>query len=202
MSPRAGLSPTAVRSLVQQHRRFLRFVQRRVGNRHEAEEILQDAFATVLERGGSLREEESVTAWFYRILRNAIAAHYRRGTAGRRALQRLPTSAAVDAGFDRDLERVVCQCVTRELAALRPEYARVLRRCDVDGRPVAAVAGELGISPGSARVRLHRARRALRDRLRLVCGTCVDHGCLDCSCSRTVTLGRVVHQQEVKGGPE
>lgn len=202
MSPPAALSPNAVRSLVEQHRRFLRFVQRRVGSRHEAEDILHDAFATVLARGGSLREEESVTAWFYRILRNAIAAHYRRGAARRRALRRLPTSGVVDAGFDRELERVVCRCVTLELAALKPVYATVLRRCDVDGRPVAAVAGELGISPGSARVRLHRARRALRDRLRLVCGTCVDHGCLDCSCSRTVTLGRVVHQQEAKGGPD
>lgn len=69
MSPPAALSPNAVRSLVEQHRRFLRFVQRRVGSRHEAEDILHDAFATVLARGGSLREEESVTAWFYRILR-------------------------------------------------------------------------------------------------------------------------------------
>lgn len=202
MSPRAALSPTAVRSLVQQHRRFLRFVQRRVGSRHEAEDILHDALATGLERGGSLRDEDSVIAWFYRILRNAIAAHYRRGAAGRRALRRLPTSAAVEPGFDRELERVVCRCVTLELKALKPEYATVLQRCDVDGRPVAAVAGELGISPGSARVRLHRARRALRDRLRLVCGTCVDHGCLDCSCSRAVTPRRVVHQQEAKGGPE
>lgn len=195
MSPRAALSPNAVRSLVEEHRRFLRFVQRRVGSRDEAQEILQDALATGLERGGSLRDEDSVIAWFYRILRNAIAAHHRRGAAERRALRRLPTSAAVDAGFDRDLERVVCQCVTRELAALRPEHATLLRRCDVDGRPIVAVAAELGISPGSARVRLHRARRALRERLRLVCRTCVDHGCLDCSCARTVTLGRVVHQQ-------
>lgn len=197
-----GLSPTAVRSLVRQHRRFLRFVERRVGSRHDAEDIVHDALATGLERGGSLREDESVTAWFYRILRNAVAAHYRRAAAGRRALRRLPTSAAADAGFDRELEREVCRCVTLELKALKPEYATVLRRCDVDGQPVTAVAGELGISPGSARARLHRARRALRERLRLVCGACVEHGCLDCSCSRTVTLGRVVHQQGVKGDPE
>lgn len=62
MSPPAALSPNAVRSLVEQHRRFLRFVQRRVGSRDEAEEILQDALATGLARGGSLRDEVSVIA--------------------------------------------------------------------------------------------------------------------------------------------
>jgi hypothetical protein len=31
-------------------------------------------------------------------------------------------------------------------------------------------------------VRLHRARATLRDKLRVVCGACARHGCLDCSC--------------------
>jgi len=44
------------------------------------------------------------------------------------------------------------------------------------------VAKELGITPNNLKVRRHRARQQLRERLEEVCRTCAKHGCLDCSC--------------------
>jgi RNA polymerase sigma-70 factor (ECF subfamily) len=40
----------------------------------------------------------------------------------------------------------------------------------------------------AAAVRLHRVRAALRDKLKLVCGACARHGCLDCGCPKGPTL--------------
>jgi RNA polymerase sigma-70 factor (ECF subfamily) len=68
--------------------------------------------------------------------------------------------------------------------ALKPEYADALRRVDVDGAAVKAFAAHAGISATNASVRLHRAREALRRRVRDACGTCAEHGCLDCDCRR------------------
>ncbi len=59
-----------VARLVANHREFLRFVERRVGSRALAEEIVQDAFVHSLDGDAEIRE--SVVGWFYRVLRNAV----------------------------------------------------------------------------------------------------------------------------------
>ena len=59
--------PDAVRVLVENHARFLAFLERRVESREVAEDLLQDAFVRSLrslDGAGRLRDQESVTAWF------------------------------------------------------------------------------------------------------------------------------------------
>jgi RNA polymerase sigma-70 factor (ECF subfamily) len=175
---REALAPEVLEHLVASHREFLAFLERRVESRAAAEEILQSAFVRTLERGGSLRAEESAVAWFYRLLRNAVVDHYRRrGRAPR--TQELDEADAIEVPALRD---AVCRCVERLLPTLRPEYAEMLRAVDLDEAPIASVAARLSITPNNATVRLHRARRALKQQLERSCGTCATHGCLDCSC--------------------
>jgi RNA polymerase sigma-70 factor (ECF subfamily) len=78
----------------------------------------------------------------------------------------------------------VCRCVGHLAETLKPDYAAAIRRVDVDGVAVQAFAAEAGITSNNASVRLHRAREALRAQVRAACGTCADHGCLDCTCGR------------------
>ena len=74
-----------VATLVDNHRRFLSFLTNRVGNRHDAEEILQAAFVRGVERLDTVRDSENVVAWFYRLLRNAVIDYYRHRDAERPA---------------------------------------------------------------------------------------------------------------------
>jgi RNA polymerase sigma-70 factor (ECF subfamily) len=69
---------------------------------------------------------------------------------------------------------------------LKPEWARIVRRVDLEGASVPVAAREEGITPNAAAVRLHRARAALRDKLRIACGACAREGggCLECDCHR------------------
>jgi RNA polymerase sigma-70 factor (ECF subfamily) len=182
--PHAHSDPV-VGALMANHRRFLEFLLARVGNREDAEEILQDAFVRSVQKAGDIRDDESAVAWFYRLLRNAIVDHHRRRGAGARALEAYAReSPGADAEPDADIERVVCACVSDLIPILKPEYADLIRRVDLGGEDIASVAGAAGITPGNARVRLHRARHALRDELVRSCRTCATHGCLDCTCSR------------------
>src|SRR5688572_18066942 len=73
-------------ALVENHREFLLFLERRLGRRDVAEDILQEAFARGLEKLDSLREGEGAVPWFYRALRNATIDYYRRTQAADRAL--------------------------------------------------------------------------------------------------------------------
>ena len=176
-------SPSEV--LLANHRRFLDFLSARVGNRDDAEEILQDAFVKSVQKANKIRDEESVVAWFYRLLRNAVVDYYRRGAADRRALQALADESPSESSVvDPALEQAVCACIDDLIPLLKPEYSDILRRVDLGGADVTSAAQEVGTTPGNARVRLHRARAALRNELERTCRTCATHGCLDCSCSR------------------
>jgi RNA polymerase sigma-70 factor (ECF subfamily) len=99
-----ALSPEATCTPLRERDRFLAFLQDRVGTHEVAEEILQDAYAKAIERGGQLRDDESVVAWFFRILRNAIVERARREAATARALQKLGQEMATGPNPKRSTE--------------------------------------------------------------------------------------------------
>lgn len=176
-------------AMAENRRAFLSFLEWRVGHRETAEDLLQESFARSLDKV-PLEPEESVTAWFYRVLRNGIVDHYRRKGASERALASLEKEleeAPAEASPDERDE--VCRCVTRLSETLKPEYALALRRVEVDGVPVRDFASEIGITPNSAAVRLFRARETLRKRVVRWCGACAERGCVDCSCGEPGTTG-------------
>jgi RNA polymerase sigma factor (sigma-70 family) len=180
MEPEAD--PAALQVLADNHRRFLAFLERRVGSREAAEDILQDAFVRGIGSAGSLRDRESAVAWFYRLLRNAITDHFRRRGAEARALERYAAEPADTAVGEAELTEVVCACIRSLLATLKPEYAAALQRVEMDGVAVGDFAREAGITANNASVRVHRARLALRRQVERSCGTCATHGCYQCEC--------------------
>ncbi len=178
-------SADVVAVLVENHRKFLAFLERRVGSREVAEDILQDAFVRGLASAAAVRDERSIVAWFYRTLRNALVDHWRKRAAEGRAVQSAALLAEdTVAGVDAELESTVCDCATSLLATLKPEFADALRSVDLSGQSVRAFAEHAGITPNNASVRLFRGRKALLEQLQRSCGTCAEHGCLDCDCSR------------------
>ncbi|HKO58021.1 MAG TPA: RNA polymerase sigma factor [Thermoanaerobaculia bacterium] len=170
--------------LVESHREFLGFLDRRLGDRALAEDILQDAFVKTIERGGELRDDEAAVAWFYRLLRNAVIDHHRRSSVRNRALEVLAREMEGASEPPPELRGAICACVGRLAANLKPEYAAAIQRVEIDEVPVQAFAGEAGITANNAAVRLFRAREALRKEVRASCGTCATHGCVECSCGR------------------
>jgi RNA polymerase sigma-70 factor (ECF subfamily) len=180
-----SLSVTILENLVANHRQFLGFLERRLGSRAEAEDVLQEAFVKGVERAGTVRDGETVVAWFYRLLRNAVVNHHRRRGAAGRAMDAFACELESAVELPVEVRQTVCACVRSLADTLKVEYADALRRIDVDGMSVQAYAAEIGIEPNNAAVRVHRAREALRKRVRTSCGTCAEHGCLDCSCDTT-----------------
>jgi len=168
--------------LLGQRALFLGFVQRRVGDAFQAEDILQGAYLRAMEHAGELREEESSVAWFYRILRNAIIDHYRRSASEGRVVTEWAEDLDETAAPEPELERVVCGCISAVLGNLKPEYAEVLRAVDLGEFALKDFAAAHSITSGNAGVRAHRARLALRRELLRTCGRCAEHGCLDCTC--------------------
>lgn len=184
-SAEAPLSPEVVSTLVGSHRDFLAFLQKRLGDRALAEDILQEAFVRGLPKLGTLENEESATAWFYRILRNAVIDHHRRRTSVNKQLDAFARDLEQHEQPEGEVRGAVCRCVGALAGALKPEYAEALRRVEVDGIAVKDYATWAGITSNNAAVRVFRAREALRKQVTRSCGTCADHGCLDCTCDKS-----------------
>jgi RNA polymerase sigma factor (sigma-70 family) len=180
----SSVPPDAVARLVANHRAFLRFLEARVGDPTTAEEILQDAFARGLSRIDQLRDDESVVAWFYRTLRNAVIDHRRRTASSGRALEAFARELEGSEAPTVELRDVACRCVTDLAANLDPKYADALTRIEVGGEAVKDYAAATGITANNAAVRVFRAREALRRQVVRACGTCAEHGCLDCTCGQ------------------
>jgi RNA polymerase sigma factor (sigma-70 family) len=168
--------------LVENHRAFLKYLERRVGNRELAEDILQDAFTRVLNHPDRTPPDEGVVPWFYRVLRNAAIDQFRRRGTATRALEEFARELETHTVAEPEIEAEICGCLTRLAGTLKAEYADALRAVDLDGKAVKTFAEEHGLSASNAGVRLFRARAALKKRVMESCGTCAEHGCRDCTC--------------------
>lgn len=168
--------------LLDNHRAFLRFLERRVGSQDVAEDILQDAFAKVVARPDVTPEGEAVVPWFYRLLRNAVIDRYRRGSTAAKALEQFGQEVERHESPPPETEAEICACISRLAATLKPEYAEAIQQIDVEGVPVKAFAESHQLSASNAGVRVFRARDALKKRLTESCGTCAEHGCMNCTC--------------------
>ena len=175
-------TPAQLAILLENHRAFLRYLERRVGDRELAEDILQDAFAKVVERPDQAPADEGVVPWFYRTLRNAAIDQFRRRGTASRAVEAFAREIETQTTPEPELEAEICACVTRLAGTLKPEYAEALQEIDVQGTPVKAFAERHGLSASNAGVRVFRAREALKKRVTESCGTCAEHGCRNCTC--------------------
>ena len=175
-------TPAPLDVLVNNHRAFLAYLERRVGDRALAEDILQDAFVRLAESPEQAPGDEAIVPWFYRVLRNAAIDRFRRRGTAVRALEAFARELETHTAAEPELEAEICGCITRLAGTLKAEYAEVLQAIDVDDLPVKTFAKQRGLSASNAGVRVFRAREALKKRLLESCGTCAEHGCRDCSC--------------------
>jgi RNA polymerase sigma-70 factor (ECF subfamily) len=147
----------------------MRFVARRVDDPHTAADLTAETFLAVLDSAHSYRPRlGSERAWLYGIARNVLASERRR--VARESERNLRISGRRLLATD-DIVRIEDKLDAespgrRALAALAtlPEGERaVMELIAVDQLTVREAAAALGIRQVTARVRLHRARKALRE---------------------------------------
>jgi RNA polymerase sigma-70 factor (ECF subfamily) len=178
-----------VQTLVASHRDFLRFLEHRLGgDRAQAEDVLQDAFVRGLTRADDV-EPETAVAWFYQVLRNALIDRARRKGASQAALEKLGRELGDEHTPAPDTRDAICRCIGELASTLKPEYAQALTALEVEGQSVAEFAAAHGITSNNANVRVHRAREALKKQVHASCGTCAEHGCVDCTCQKPERTG-------------
>ena len=175
----------AFESLVQKYeRRILTLAMRIVGRQHDAEEVVQQTFLSVIEHIEGFREESKFGTWLTRIATNHALALLRK-RAVRQAVpydeQRpeegygdIPHPAMI-AEWSETPEEIASRRETRRLvdealAELDEKYRLVFLLRDVEGLSTKETAEALDLSTSNVKVRLLRARLMLRERLTEIFG--------------------------------
>ena len=166
--------------LLRHRAKLLGFIQSRLSDPDLAEDVLQDSLLKAIRSANELKDEEKLLAWFYRILENAVIDTYRHNDVEARYQVAYYQNEALLGGPEDDA--AVCDCFREILPSLKPEYGEILEALDLSGGNPDDVAQRLHISANNLKVRRHRARQALRQRLEETCRVCAVHGCLDCTC--------------------
>lgn len=122
------------------------------------------------------------------MLRSTLIDHIRRQTANHCVTIDIEDMAESAASYTQNEDSVasddVAKCIDMVMPALQKDYADILRRVDLHEQPRDKVAEALNMSVGNVRVKLHRARRALKTALESYCNErCWENGC-ECTCLR------------------
>jgi len=139
---------------------------RMVGNSDEAADLVQRAFVRGFKKLGSARDPDRIGAWLFRILSNLARDHLRSPRAREVSLDRGPELAepsgdpldAVHRGEIRARLRLA-------MGQLTPEQREAFTLKHVEGRSYEEMAAVLDQSVASLKMRVHRAREALKDLL-------------------------------------
>jgi len=158
--------------------RLRNFIRRRVSDREDAEDILQDVFSELVEAYRLMKPIEQVGAWLFRVARNRIIDRFRKRREEPSSQQiaedgellmledLLPSPAA---GPDAEYARtVLLEELEDALDELPQEQREVFVAHEIEGRSFRELAAETGVSVNTLLSRKHYAVLHLRERLRAI----------------------------------
>ena len=142
---------------------------RLLGNEEDARDVVQEAYLRAYRGISRFRGEAQFTTWLYRITANCASTALQRRVRHRHE-ELEEDDSLVETHVDRDPQAraeagALRDRLTAALAELPPRLRAVVVLRDVYDLPHEAIATELGITETAAKVRLHRARARLRERL-------------------------------------
>lgn len=148
-----------------------KFVFSRVSDRDLTEDILQNVYIKLHNNINELADINHITAWLYKVTRNAIIDQHRRT----RTTFELTDDIAISPHEPPDLLTELASSVHRMLDCLDEDDRRVLLLADIQKLKQKDIAQELGISYSGAKSKVQRARQKLRKAFLDCCHFEFDH---------------------------
>ncbi len=160
----------AFEQLYRRHfRRVYALCFRMLGNSTEAEDLTQDVFTHLFNKIGSFRGESAFTTWLHRLTVNQVLMYFRRRSSRPEfTTEEGETPVQIVKGTENPdrmpiVDRIALE---RAISQLPPGYRTVFVLHDVEGHDHFEIAEILGVSEGTSKSQLHKARLKLRQILR------------------------------------
>lgn len=140
------------------------WLRSRLGNRHDADDLLQETFLKALRQDSKFCAIENARAWLFEVTRNALADRLR----VKRETLELPEELAAETEESEAVDSLAA-CLPRALAELSEEDRDALTCCDLENMNQADYARQHGLTLPAVKSRVQRARKRLREHLTQVC---------------------------------
>jgi RNA polymerase sigma-70 factor (ECF subfamily) len=152
--------------LVRAHVRRARAIAGRLmGDRHDADDLVQDAFLRALERIDTFDPDRAFGPWFFRLLVNTGMDTHRRRSVRRTEPERADVASTLPTP-QQELERgEIRDRFQTALDELPPRQRLIVWSHEVDGMSTEEIAETLGVSRPTVRWHLHQGRHRLREAL-------------------------------------
>jgi len=157
------------------HDRVYRYVVGMVHDPAEAEDLTQDTFLRAHRHRDALRDPNAVGGWLYRIATRACLDRLRQRVpqvsidAGAGARQAESMRAEAPSALETAERLETSVCVQRCLDYLPDSYRAVILLYEAHSLTAPEIARLLGVSVGTVKIRLHRARRRLQEVMEIGC---------------------------------
>jgi RNA polymerase sigma-70 factor (ECF subfamily) len=150
------------------HRRTYALCLRMTNSQTEAEDLTQEVFIQLFRKVGSFRGDSAFSTWLHRLTVNQVLMHFRRRSVKNEKVSEdgeMPEQT-VNGSANPNRMQVVDRIALKNAVALLPNgYKSVFLLHDVHGYEHEEVARRLGISIGTSKSQLHKARLKLRSLL-------------------------------------
>jgi RNA polymerase sigma-70 factor (ECF subfamily) len=152
----------------QHHKRVYSLCLRMLSNASQAEDLTQEVFLQVFKKIGSFRGDSAFTTWLHRLTVNQVLMHFRkRGVKLEHTSEEGDFTNVVETplGSTRRISMVDKLALEKAISELPPGYRTVFVLHDVEGYEHEEIADMLGVSIGTSKSQLHKARMKLRQLL-------------------------------------
>ncbi len=180
------LEANAIATIIESQKKFISFLESKVKNISIAEDIFQMSILKALKNGKDLKSEEAVFPWFYQILKNSVTDYFRENkkiSGKSEEIYRFLSELSNEASFNKESKELLCECFKELIKTINPGYADLLNKVDINDESLEDLAKAQNMTVNNITVKLHRARKALKESLEVTCGACTKHGCLNCTCN-------------------
>jgi len=164
----AGDNEAFERLYRQYYKRVYSLALRMLGNAMQAEDLTQEVFLQVYQKIGSFRGDSAFTTWLHRLTVNQVLMHFRkRGVKLERTAEEGDFNNVVETPLQstRRISIIDRLALDKAISQLPPGYRSAFVLHDVEGYEHEEIANMLGISVGTSKSQLHKARMRMRDLL-------------------------------------
>jgi RNA polymerase sigma-70 factor (ECF subfamily) len=149
---------------------LLRYLQRLVGDRSTADDLLQDTLLKIARALPGFEGRSSIKTWAFTIATRVATDHLRRPQSRARMVDIDETTHLFDAESDQKLViDEMSSCMREVIDSLPEDYRTALVLHDLEGQTAAQVAEIVGCSLAAAKIRIHRSRQRLKQALEKEC---------------------------------
>lgn len=164
---------------------LFKYINSKVKNKYDAEDILQDVFIKIYKNIDKLNEQTNLRSWIFKITKNTIIDYYRKKKDISVDINILENDLEKNNNSD-NMNEEISRCLEIMILELPNKYQEIIELHDIKGMKHKEISEKLDITISCSKMRMQRAKTKLKETL------------LECCDFEVDTFGNIVDYKQKK----